>query len=89
MICIQIILAFRRPAIHFPDVTTLEPDVDWKLVRHVPQGNTWHPSTDNLKGTDVYGTPSGPLSDQAWSVNFEGESFDAFMFATGTQISID
>jgi hypothetical protein len=26
------------------------------LVRHVKQGATWHPATDNLAGTHVYGS---------------------------------
>ena len=62
------------------------PNIDgggWKLVRHVPGGNTWHPATDSLMGTDVYGTPSGPLSKQAWSVRFEDEKFNQFLFITG------
>ena len=25
----------------------------WALVRRVQQGNTWHPATDDLNGTDV------------------------------------
>ena len=28
---------------------------DWKLVRSVPEGTTWHPATDGLQGSDVYG----------------------------------
>ena len=28
---------------------------DWKKVRHLPISNSWHPSTDNLEGIDVYG----------------------------------
>jgi hypothetical protein len=28
----------------------------WALVRRVKQGSAWHPATDNLAGTDVYGT---------------------------------
>ena len=41
------------------------PEKSWKLVRHVPQGNTWHPATDDLKGLDEYGDPNdldGPFS---------------------------
>jgi hypothetical protein len=28
----------------------------WSLVRRVKQGRKWHPATDGLAGTDVYGT---------------------------------
>ena len=55
----------------------------WKLVRHVPFGKRWHPAKDQLKGTDVYGVPSGPLSDQAWSVRFDNLTFNQFLFMTG------
>ena len=27
---------------------------DWELVRHTPPSH-WHPATDHLKGTEVYG----------------------------------
>ena len=27
----------------------------WILVRQCPQGNSWHPATDQLRGDDVYG----------------------------------
>ena len=52
-------------------------------MRHVPYGNHWHPAEDQLKGTDVYGVPSGPLSDQAWSVRFDNLTFNQFLFITG------
>ena len=29
---------------------------DWDLVRETTSTSTWHPATDNLAGTDVYGT---------------------------------
>ena len=56
----------------------------WKLVRHVPEGSRWHPATDQLRGSDIYGTPSGPLSSQAWSIPFNEECFNQFLFATGS-----
>ncbi len=35
----------------------------WALVRRVEQGSNWHPATDNLRGTDSYGTfPLDPLA---------------------------
>jgi hypothetical protein len=53
----------------------------WKLVRRVKAGTQWHPATDRLQGTDVYGTPSSATADETFSVEF-GE-FDQFLFATG------
>jgi hypothetical protein len=64
-------------------------DIDgggWQLIRHVPAGNVWHPATDSLAGTDVYGdSSSGHNSNEAWSVNFESPPFDQFLFATGDE----
>merc|ERR1711877_12289 len=41
----------------------------WKKVRHVPQGETWHPVNDNLKGTALpYGDPSD--DSQPWSLQW-------------------
>ena len=31
----------------------------------------------------MYGKPSGPLSDQEWSIAFDNENFNQFLFATG------
>jgi len=50
----------------------------WKKVRHVPAGDKWHPATDQLRGTEVYGTEGG---DGAWSIEFP--LFDQFLFSTG------
>ena len=62
----------------------------WTLVRHVPSVtpskgcfSLWHPATDQLVGTDVYGVATD--DDEPWSVNF-GDAvpdWDQFMFATG------
>eukprot|EP00485_Elphidium_margaritaceum_P007533 CAMPEP_0202690712 /NCGR_PEP_ID=MMETSP1385-20130828/5623_1 /ASSEMBLY_ACC=CAM_ASM_000861 /TAXON_ID=933848 /ORGANISM="Elphidium margaritaceum" /LENGTH=98 /DNA_ID=CAMNT_0049346003 /DNA_START=89 /DNA_END=382 /DNA_ORIENTATION=+ len=42
---------------------------DWSLVRHAY--NTWHPATDNLAGTHVYGTfDDDPQSEASWSRYF-------------------
>ena len=46
----------------------------WRLVRHVPQGTNWHPSSDYLKGTDEYGDPNS--NDQPFSVKFDQDDFD-------------
>ena len=39
----------------------------WTLVRHVPAGNTWHKATDQLRGTDVYGSAAaGATGSSEW-----------------------
>ena len=55
----------------------------WTKVRHVPPGNEWHPATDNLAGTDVYGDLSN--DSLAWSINFEDavKNYNQFLFASG------
>eukprot|EP01046_Picozoa_sp_COSAG06_P022759 COSAG06_NODE_1780_length_8407_cov_3.654230_2_plen_226_part_00 len=35
---------------------------DWTLVRRVKQGDTWHPATDELLGTDEYGKETRPFA---------------------------
>ena len=38
-------------------------------MRHLPQGSTkWHPATDRLVGSDVYGNPGDDF--MAWSIEF-------------------
>ena len=44
--------------------------LDWQLVRHTP-GPAWHPATDSLLGTAVYGDPAQtaqPFS-VAWNID--------------------
>jgi hypothetical protein len=36
----------------------------------VKQGTTWHPATDDLRGTDVYGTYGTATSDATFSIAF-------------------
>ena len=45
-------------------------------------GLNGHPATDNLRGTDVYGTPAVTSE---WSMNFEEAvpGWDEFMFSSG------
>ena len=45
----------------------------WKLVRHVPQGATWHPASDSLKGVDEYGDENDPS--QAFSKRWDTEEY--------------
>jgi len=65
------------------------PDIDggeWKLVRHVPAGKTWHPADDQLVGTAIYGKQSeGHRSSSPWSIKFDEMPFDEFLFATGDE----
>jgi hypothetical protein len=57
----------------------------WALVRRVKQGATWHPATDTLHGTDVYGSPDIPTADTTFSVPFWYllSPNTEFLFATG------
>ena len=52
----------------------------WRHVRHVPAGPTWHPATDQLRGTDQYGD-SG-VSGQAWSLAWADQDFDQLLLGT-------
>ena len=53
----------------------------WKLKRYLPKDSTsWHPATDQLTGTDVYGTEGD--NTMAWAIEFAGEIFDQFLFMT-------
>ena len=59
---------------------------DWSLVRH--SYNAWHNATDNLQGTDVYGTyDNNPQSLHSWSIQFddilESSGSSLFMFSNG------
>eukprot|EP01083_Nonionella_stella_P239477 838101_1 len=59
---------------------------EWYLVRHVY--NKWHPATDNLAGTDMYGThDDNPLSPTSWSIPFAAilapDGSTLFMFSNG------
>ena len=61
-------------------------DIDgggWQLVRHVPAGTVWHKATDQLTGTDSYGTPCGPTCRHEWSVRFLNIRFNQFLIITG------
>ena len=64
-------------------------DIDgggWTLGRHVPAGTRWHKATDQLEGTDVYGTRCGANCDTEWSIKFNSDDFDQFLFATGDEL---
>ena len=55
------------------------------MVRHVPAGNRWHKAKDQLAGTEVYGTPCGTTCAQEWSIKFDKEDFNEFLFSTGDE----
>lgn len=57
----------------------------WQLVRHVPPQGKWFRARDQLRGTEVYGTPCGPLCDTEFSVKFDNKKFDQFLFISGDQ----
>jgi len=54
---------------------------NWKKVRHVPQGELFHPGNDNLMGTNLYGNPED--DSQAWSIKWKLSDFDEFLFISG------
>jgi hypothetical protein len=58
------------------------------LVRRVKQGTTWHPATDDLAGTAVYGTYGTATSDSTFSVVYSSwvKPTTEFLFITGMQI---
>jgi hypothetical protein len=59
----------------------------WALVRRVKQGTKWHPATDNMLGTDAYGTVGTRTSDSTFSVPFASlikSNNTEVLFATGT-----
>ena len=68
---------------NFPSISCLGGG-GWQLVRHVPAGNSWHPATDGLAGTSVYGTYQTSLTTSgAFSIPFSFGSVNEFLFATG------
>ena len=56
----------------------------WELVRRVKAGLSWHNATDQLRGTDVYGTfVNDPTIDSTFSRTFDSTAVKDFLFATG------
>ena len=57
---------------------------NWELVRRVKAGNSWHPATDQLRGTDVYGTFVNDSSvDSTFSIAYDLDQVQDFLFITG------
>ena len=71
---------FSFPILVFP--TDID-DGGWTHVRHLPPGNVWFQATDKLLGTAKYGTPCGVKCPQEWSIRFDNQDFNQFLFATG------
>ena len=42
----------------------------WTLVRRVQAGNSWHPATDDLSGTAVYGSVGSSTGASTFSIGF-------------------
>ena len=56
----------------------------FELVRRVAKGNRWHPATDNLRGTDEYGTPpTDPVHGLTGTIKWDYSRVQYFMFSTG------
>lgn len=47
-------------------------------MRHVPYGTKWHPATDQLRGTEVYGNANDPS--EPFSVQWDSTDFDAVSY---------
>ena len=47
----------------------------------MPAGSSWHPATDTLAGTAVYGDSSN--DSVAWSIPFDLSRVEKFKFAAG------
>ena len=57
-------------------------------MRRVQPGGTWHPATDRLAGTEVYGAlpwSNAQTADATFSISFSEISFSHFLFATGDE----
>lgn len=62
----------------------------FKLARRVARGNTWHPASDNLRGTASYGTPpTDPSSGATGTMQWDYKKVQYFMFSTGDMQSRD
>jgi hypothetical protein len=55
----------------------------WVLVRRTPGTLAWHQATDNLAGTDVYGTYGSDTSDSMFSIAWNTWDFTEMLFASG------
>ena len=59
-------------------------DGEWEFVRRVKSGSSWHPATDNLSGTEEYGTyVNDPTIDSTFSKTWDNARVEYFLFATG------
>lgn len=86
MRCLLLLMTFIFLSSLFAESIT--PDsAGWTLVRRVSQtSTTWHPATDSLMGTDVYGTATtNQTSNSTFSVNFNNAvaGWDQILLITG------
>ena len=56
-------------------------DASWKKVRHVPATGNWHPASDHLAGSEVYGDSTD--DSVAWSIKFDDLEFEEMVFSFG------
>ena len=58
---------------------------DWALARRVQAGETWHPATDCLAGTDTYGRvpPQAEQAGATFSIQYSEREFTHFLFTSG------
>jgi len=77
----NVYIRFKVPR-KLPDCSKLRGG-GWRLVRHVPEGNHWHPARDQLRGTQAYGRKGNAKSPHPWSVRFDKMRFNEFLFASG------
>lgn len=57
----------------------------WTKVRHSPATGNWHPATDNLAGSEVYGDSTDDAV--AWSTKFDDLKFTEMLFTFGDKSS--
>ena len=71
------------PIGHTPRESFNDGNGSWRLVRRVKPGASWHPATDNLVGFDVYGNNRTETSNTSWSIKYDEDNFNEFLFKTG------
>ena len=53
------------------------------MVRHTTGSGDWGPFTDDLQGTDDEGPQGSGLDNYSWTVPWDSEMVEEFLFATG------
>jgi len=71
---------FLGSNIYYPEIV----GGGWELVRRVKQGDSWHPATDHLEGTEEYGTfIDDPQATETFSRKWADKRWNQLLFATG------